>query len=67
MTVEAVCVQGKTGFKAWFPDPKNVKSIIQAAGDDGHWWIENEFDSHWLPEIASKIQLVNILFGPKFS
>jgi hypothetical protein len=59
----AVCVQGDTGFRAWFPDPDNPDMIMEASGDDGHWWITGEFAGHWLPEMVEAINLAAEKWG----
>ena len=51
--VEAWCVQGDTGFKAMF---LYDRFIVEAEGDDGHWWISSTFDKHWMKEVADMNQ-----------
>jgi hypothetical protein len=48
--VKAYCLQGETGFRAWFINPNNKKQVIEAHGDDGHWWVIGTFSKHWLKE-----------------
>jgi len=46
--VNAWCVQGETGFLAFF---LNGNYFYIAAGDDGHWWVIHEIHKNWIPEI----------------
>lgn len=53
--VEAWCVQGETGFLAFF-----IKDdmLYEAHGDDGHWWLIGRFHIHWLDEIKKVVSSI---------
>lgn len=50
--VKAFCLQGETGFRAWFLHPKNKNIVMEAHGDDGFWRVVGEFSKGWLKEYA---------------
>jgi hypothetical protein len=55
--VEAFCVNGPEGVRAYFMEEDIV---CVAAGDDGHWWLLETYHEHWLPFIIEALsQLVN--------
>lgn len=51
--VEAWCVQGEEGFRALFI---LGDEIVEASGDDGHWWITGSFHTDWLSEFSDMVQ-----------
>lgn len=56
--VEAWCVQGNTGFKAYF----YIGDLFcEANVDDGHWWLMSVCDKHWVKEIKEAINAVEII------
>jgi len=53
--VEAWCVGGEEGIKAFF----FVDNMIcMADGDDGHWWLVDRFHMHWIQEISEAVQAI---------
>lgn len=55
--VEAWCVQGETGFRAYF---YTDDGFCEAHGDDGHWWLVGRCHKHWVKEIKEVINAVDI-------
>ena len=53
--VEAWCVQGQTGFRAYF---YIGDTLCEAHGDDGHWWLVGRMDKHWLSELKETINSI---------
>jgi len=53
--VEAWCVQGETGFRAYF---FLGDQFCEANGDDGHWWLMSTCHKHWVKEIKEAINAV---------
>lgn len=53
--VEAWCVQGETGFLAFFIIDD---MLYEAHGDDGHWWLVGRFHIHWLDEIKKVVSSI---------
>jgi hypothetical protein len=53
--VDAWCVQGETGFRAFF----YVDNMLyEAAGDDGHWWVIFQMHEHWVKEFKEVVQSI---------
>jgi hypothetical protein len=54
--VDAWCVQGPTGFRAWF-----IKDdfLYEAHGDDGGWWLVGRMHIHWLPEFKKAVEAID--------
>ena len=50
--VEAWCVGGSEGIKAFFFIDN---MICMADGDDGHWWLVDRFHMHWIHEIEEAV------------
>jgi len=53
--VDAWCVGGKYGIKAFF-----IRDGLcyEAAGDDGHWWLVVVFSAEWLEEMIKVLTKV---------
>lgn len=56
--VEAVCVGGVDGVRAYFIHPNRPELIVFADGDDGHWWVNNTIHRHWIPGLIMAMQTV---------
>jgi hypothetical protein len=52
--VDAWCLQGKTGFRAFFFLHDN-DFLYEAEGDDGHWWIVRRMHKHWIKEFKKVV------------
>jgi len=50
--VEAFCVGGKDGVRAYFIIENKM---YEAQGDDGHWWLVGTIDKSWIKEILDTI------------
>ena len=50
--VNAWCVQGEEGFRAFF---FIGEMLCEAHGDDGHWWLIGVMNKHWLKEFQSVV------------
>ena len=51
--VEAYCVGGDTGVRAyWVQD----KRLYMAHGDDGHWWLTSVIAVHWAAEMIEALE-----------
>ena len=56
--VEAWCVQGESGFIAYF----YVDDMFCVAnGDDGHWWLMSTCHKHWVKEIKEAMNAVDLI------
>ena len=55
--VEAWCLQGETGFRAFFIINE---TLYEAHGDDGHWWLVGRMNVHWLKEYKETLDAVKI-------
>lgn len=53
--VEAWCVGGKEGIKAYFIIDG---MLYTASGDDGHWWLVNVCAARWLGWIKEAITAI---------
>jgi len=56
--VEAWCLQGETGFRAFFYIDD---MLCEAHGDDGHWWFVNRMHHHWLKELKETVKSIEEL------
>lgn len=59
LTVNAVCVGGDDGVRAYFPHPDKVNLMCEAGGDDGHWWMIGTIGNDWVEEIINGLKLYN--------
>ena len=50
--VEAWCVGGPTGIRAFF---LMDDTMYCASGDDGHWWLVERMHKQWIPKIQQTI------------
>ena len=55
--VDAWCVQGETGFIAYFIIDDR---LYEAHGDDGHWWLVGVINTHWLKEWQETVAALSI-------
>jgi hypothetical protein len=55
--VEAWCVQGETGFRAFF---YLGDQFCEATGDDGHWWLLKTMHKHWVKEFKEVVEEIEI-------
>jgi hypothetical protein len=53
--VEAFCVGGNEGVKAYF---YQGDLLYEADGDDGHWWLTGVIHCDWLREIIDALKAV---------
>lgn len=53
--VEAWCVNGDEGIKAFF---FLDDTICMADGDDGHWWLVDRFHMHWIHDIEKAVHAI---------
>ena len=51
----AWCVQGETGFLAFF---FHEDHFCIATGDDGHWYVIDVMDKHWVKEVKDVMEMV---------
>ena len=49
LEVEAWCLKGTEGFRAYFFLP-NSDLLYEAHGDDGHWWLVGCMNKYWLKD-----------------
>jgi hypothetical protein len=56
--VEAWCLQGETGFRAYFYIDD---MLCEAHGDDGHWWLIGRMHKHWLAEFKETVNSIEPL------
>lgn len=55
--VEAWCVQGETGFRAFFYiDDK----FCEAHGDDGSWWLVSTMNKYWVKEFKEVVNSIEV-------
>ena len=59
MEVDAFCVGGNDGVRAYFVHPDNPKWIVLADGDDGNWWYVSVIDRYWIPAMIKALTEVN--------
>ncbi len=57
--VEAWCVGGKEGIRAFFFIDER---LYEASGDDGHWWLVDTFHVNWLGEYKEVIDSIEVPF-----
>lgn len=55
--VNAWCLQGETGFRAFFIIDE---TLYEAHGDDGHWWLVGRMNVYWLEEYKQTLDAVEI-------
>jgi hypothetical protein len=53
--VEAWCLQGQTGFVAYF---YMGDTLYEAHGDDGHWRLVGRMHKHWLKELKETVNSI---------
>ena len=54
--VEAFCVGGKEGVRAYF---FHEGSFCVANGDDGSWWLMSRMHPNWVPECLAAMQALH--------
>jgi hypothetical protein len=52
---DAWCVQGEDGFRAFF---WHGDLLVEAHGDDGHWWVAGCIHRHWLKEFKEVVNAI---------
>jgi hypothetical protein len=57
LEVDAWCVQGVDGFRAWF---WHGDLLVEAHGDDGHWWVVGCLNKYWLKEFQEVVAAIEI-------
>ena len=55
--VGAWCVQGSTGFRAFFT---LGNFLVEAKGDDGHWQVMDVIHKHWIPEFKKVVSMIEM-------
>jgi len=55
--VDAWCLQGETGFRAYFI---RGDIIYTAYGDDGHWWVVGGMHKNWLDEFKETVNAIEV-------
>ena len=53
--VDAWCVQGETGFRAFF---YIGDKFCEARGDDGSWWLSGTMHKHWVKEFKAVVAAI---------
>jgi hypothetical protein len=53
--VDAWCLQGETGFLAFFIIDD---TLFEAHGDDGHWWVAGRMHTHWIDELKEVVMSI---------
>ena len=56
--VNAWCVGGETGVRAYFTLGSKPGLLFTAHGDDGHWWLDNVIAIRWLPEMMEAMTAI---------
>ena len=55
--VEAWCLQGDEGFRAFFIINE---TLYEAHGDDGHWWLVGRMSIYWLEEYKKVVDAIEL-------
>ena len=53
--VEASCVGGVEGVFAICQSQYNKNCVFLCTGDDGHWWVTNEYSKGWIKDIIAAL------------
>lgn len=57
-TVNAWCVGGDCGVRAYFTLGSKPGVLFVAHGDDGHWWLDSVIAVRWMPEMIKAMTAI---------
>ena len=55
--VDAWCLGGEEGFRAWFIIGD---TFYEAAGDDGHWWLVGTMNAYWVAKFKETVASIEV-------